>query len=135
MTKHQDGVGFSSADAEILTSFALQYGRKGRLSDKQLAVAQVESLSKEVAALASTLGVVTGCCCGSDGVDWGRWPFSYRAPCTTTQKSGRQSRVLRTGLMVWRRMGSGNLPGLHGYRNGCRDLAPVTLWFTLVPAG
>jgi len=33
-----NGVGFSGADAEILSSFAEQYRRKGNLSEKQMAL-------------------------------------------------------------------------------------------------
>ena len=37
-TRNKNGVGFSAFDAEILSSFAEQYLRKGWLSDKQLAI-------------------------------------------------------------------------------------------------
>ena len=37
-TNEENGVGFSGADAEILTSFAEQYRRKGYLSPKQMEI-------------------------------------------------------------------------------------------------
>jgi hypothetical protein len=39
-TVEQNGVGFNGADAELLTSFAKQYERKGWLSPKQTALAR-----------------------------------------------------------------------------------------------
>ncbi len=38
MTNRDNGVGFTGMDAEILTSFAAQYQRWGRLSDKQMVI-------------------------------------------------------------------------------------------------
>jgi hypothetical protein len=35
-TKHHNDIGFTGADAEILTSFAQQYERRGSLSPKQM---------------------------------------------------------------------------------------------------
>jgi hypothetical protein len=37
-TRELNGVGFSGCDAEILSSFAEQYSRRGWLSEKQLAI-------------------------------------------------------------------------------------------------
>lgn len=37
-TKHENGIGFTGADAEILTSFAQQYERRGSLSPKQMTI-------------------------------------------------------------------------------------------------
>ena len=39
-TRHSNGVGFNSVDAQILSSFAKQVLRYGRLSDKQLSIAR-----------------------------------------------------------------------------------------------
>ena len=36
VTCHQNGVGFTGSDAELLTSFAQQYERRSDLSDKQM---------------------------------------------------------------------------------------------------
>lgn len=38
VSAYDNGVGFSGVDAEILTSFAKQYERRGRLSEKQMAL-------------------------------------------------------------------------------------------------
>ena len=38
VTRNKNGVGFNAFDAEILSSFAEQYLRRGFLSDKQLAI-------------------------------------------------------------------------------------------------
>lgn len=38
VTRYNNNVGFSGADVEILSSFAKQYMKKGRLSDKQMAL-------------------------------------------------------------------------------------------------
>lgn len=37
-THELNGIGFSGCDAEILSSFAEQYGRRGDLSEKQMAL-------------------------------------------------------------------------------------------------
>ena len=37
-TIERNGIGFTGPDAEILTSFASQYQRRGRLSDKQMTI-------------------------------------------------------------------------------------------------
>jgi hypothetical protein len=38
ITRHDNGIGFSGADGEILSSFAKQFIKKGFLSDKQMKI-------------------------------------------------------------------------------------------------
>jgi hypothetical protein len=37
-TKYHNGIGFNGTDGEILSSFALQFRKKRRLSDKQMTI-------------------------------------------------------------------------------------------------
>jgi hypothetical protein len=37
-TAHHNGVGFSGCDAELLSSFAVNYTKYGRLTEKQMAI-------------------------------------------------------------------------------------------------
>lgn len=39
-TAHKNGIGFAAFDAEILSSFAEQYNKRGSLSEKQIALAR-----------------------------------------------------------------------------------------------
>ena len=43
-TTHDNGIGFNGADAEILSSFAMQYVSKGYLSPKQFDIARKKML-------------------------------------------------------------------------------------------
>lgn len=57
MTTHvHNGVGFSGADAEILSSYAEQYKRKGTLTEKQLAILlkKMPKYARQLDAIAQT---------------------------------------------------------------------------------
>lgn len=56
-THELNGVGFSAFDAEILTSFAKQYKRKGFLSPKQMEIARkkIRGYWKQLAKLSGRL--------------------------------------------------------------------------------
>lgn len=54
-TKHSNGVGFSGADANIMSSFAKQIARRGSLSEKQLVIARrkMQKYARQLVRIAS----------------------------------------------------------------------------------
>ena len=64
-TIEHNGIGFSGPDAEILSSFAQQYQRRGRLSPKQMNLLKrkIPSYAKQVAHVADMTRLTTALSC------------------------------------------------------------------------
>ena len=64
-TIEHNGIGFSGPDAEILSSFAQQYQRRGRLSPKQMNLLKrkIPSYARQVARVADTTRLTVALSC------------------------------------------------------------------------
>ena len=64
-TLEHNGIGFSGPDAEILSSFAQQYQRRGRLSPKQMNLLKrkIPSYAGQVARMADTTRLMAALSC------------------------------------------------------------------------
>ena len=64
-TLEHNGIGFSGPDAEILSSFAQQYQRRGRLSPKQMHLLKrkISSYAGQVARVADTTRLMAALSC------------------------------------------------------------------------